>query len=79
MSTANIIDPSELAAMAHQDLACYSIVQWPGFERAAHHEKLISKLEAVERGENQTIDDPSATASWEKSHYQLNFSGLVSW
>ena len=51
MSSANIIDPRQLAAMAHEDLACYSIAQWPQFERARHHELIISKLEAVERGE----------------------------
>ena len=51
MSTASIIDPRELAAMAYRDLACYSIAQFPLFERAPHHERIISKLEAVERGE----------------------------
>jgi predicted phage terminase large subunit-like protein len=51
MSSANIIDPRQLAAMAHEDLACYSTAQWPQFERAPHHELIISKLEAVERGE----------------------------
>jgi predicted phage terminase large subunit-like protein len=51
MSTTSIIDPRELAAMAYRDLACYSIAQYPQFERAPHHELIISKLEAVERGE----------------------------
>jgi len=51
MSNSNIIDPSELVALAHQDLACYAIAQWPQFERAPHHELIISKLEALERGE----------------------------
>jgi hypothetical protein len=51
MSSANIIDPRQLAAMAHEDLACYSIAQWPQFERAPHHELIISRLEAIERGE----------------------------
>ena len=51
MTSINIVDPRQLAAMAHEDLACYSIAQWPQFERAPHHELMISKLEAVERGE----------------------------
>ena len=51
MRSGNIIDPRQLAAMAHEDLACYSTAQWPQFERAPHHELIISKLEAVERGE----------------------------
>jgi predicted phage terminase large subunit-like protein len=51
MTSINIVAPRQLAAMAHEDLACYSIAQWPQFERAAHHELIISKLEAVERGE----------------------------
>jgi len=48
---ATIVDSSQLFALAHVDLACYSIAQFSLFERAPHHEKLISKLEAVERGE----------------------------
>ena len=45
------VDHGQLLALAHEDLACYCIAQWPQFERAAHHELIISKLEAVERGE----------------------------
>jgi predicted phage terminase large subunit-like protein len=51
MSNANVIDPAELFALAHQDLACYAIALWPRFERAPHHELILAKLEAVERGE----------------------------
>jgi predicted phage terminase large subunit-like protein len=42
---------TSLFALSHQDLACYAIAQWPSFELAAHHELIVSKLEAVERGE----------------------------
>ena len=49
--SASAVDHSQLFALAHEDLACYSIAQWPQFERAPHHELIISKLEAVERGE----------------------------
>ena len=51
MTSVNIIDSRQLAALAHEDLACYSILQCPQFERAPHHELIISKLEAVERDE----------------------------
>jgi hypothetical protein len=37
-------------ALAHEELACYSISQLPSFELARHHELIVSKLEAVERG-----------------------------
>jgi hypothetical protein len=51
MSTGNVIGQSDLLALAHEDLACYAIAQCPQFERAHHHELIISRLEAVERGE----------------------------
>src|ERR1700674_4503053 len=51
MSTRNVIGHSDLLALAHEDLACYAIAQWARFERAHHHELIISRLEAVERGE----------------------------
>jgi predicted phage terminase large subunit-like protein len=41
----------QLFALAHQDLACYAIAQLPTFELARHHELIVAKLEAVERGE----------------------------
>jgi predicted phage terminase large subunit-like protein len=49
--SASAVDHSQLLSLAYEDLACYSIAQWPQFERAPHHELIISKLEAVERGE----------------------------
>jgi predicted phage terminase large subunit-like protein len=51
MSTGNIAVSVDLLALPHTDLACYAIAQWPQFERAHHHELIISRLEAVERGE----------------------------
>ena len=51
MSSANIAQPIQLLACAREDLACYSVAQWPQFERAPHHELMNSKLEGVERGE----------------------------
>ena len=51
MSSASIVDHGQLLAFAHEDVACYAIAQWPQFERAPHHELIIAKLEAVERGE----------------------------
>jgi hypothetical protein len=41
----------QLFALAHQDLACYAIAQLHTFELARHHELIVAKLEAVERGE----------------------------
>jgi predicted phage terminase large subunit-like protein len=49
--SASAVDHGQLLSLAYEDLACYSIAQWPQFERAPHHELIISKLEAVERGE----------------------------
>ena len=49
--SASAVDHGQLFALAHEDLACYSIAQCPQFERAPHHELIISKLEAVESGE----------------------------
>jgi predicted phage terminase large subunit-like protein len=40
----------QLLALAHEDLACYAISQYPSFELARHHELIVSKLEGVERG-----------------------------
>jgi hypothetical protein len=42
---------SEILGLASVDLACYSVALWPGFEVARHHQTIIEKLEAVERGE----------------------------
>ena len=50
--TQEITAPShQLFALAHEDLACYAILQFPSFELARHHELIVSKLEAVEREE----------------------------
>lgn len=37
--------------LARNDLACYCLAMWRGFELAAHHQLIIDKLESVERGE----------------------------
>jgi len=47
-------DPTQLQqllSLARTDLACYIVAMWPPFLRAPHHEAIIAKLEAVERGE----------------------------
>ena len=51
MSAEHPIETRDLLALAREDLACYAIAQWPQFERAQHHELIISRLEAVERSE----------------------------
>lgn len=42
---------TEHFALTHEDLACYSIALSPQFELARHHELIVSRLEALERGE----------------------------
>jgi len=42
---------SEILQLAAVDLACYCLAVWPGYEIARHHQAIIEKLEAVERGE----------------------------
>ena len=51
MSNKRSIESGDLLALARQDLGCYAAAQWPRFKLAAHHKLMISKLEAVERGE----------------------------
>jgi predicted phage terminase large subunit-like protein len=51
MSTGNTAESRHLLALAHEDLACYAIAQWPQFELARHHGLIVSRLEAVERGQ----------------------------
>jgi predicted phage terminase large subunit-like protein len=41
----------QLLALAHGDLACYAAALCPQFSLAPHHNLIISRLEAVERGE----------------------------
>jgi predicted phage terminase large subunit-like protein len=45
------IEMQQLLALAHQDLACYALALSPQFELAHHHEQIVSRLEAIERGE----------------------------
>jgi hypothetical protein len=51
MTQENTTSSQQLLALAHEDLACYAISQYSSFELARHHELIVSKLEAVERGE----------------------------
>ncbi len=51
MSIRHSIESEALLALARQDLACYVAALWPPFKLASHHKLIISKLEAVERGE----------------------------
>src|SRR6202007_1522448 len=44
-------DTGQLLGLATEDLACYAAVQWSSFELAQHHSLIVSKLEAVERGQ----------------------------
>lgn len=41
----------ELLLLAAEDLAVYTVANWPGFVMAKHHEMVVEKLEAVRRGE----------------------------
>jgi hypothetical protein len=40
-----------LLDVAADDLACYATAMYPEFALAAHHELIVRKLEAIERGE----------------------------
>jgi predicted phage terminase large subunit-like protein len=42
---------NEILRLASIDLGCYAVAMWPDFEVARHHQIIIEKLEAVERGE----------------------------
>jgi hypothetical protein len=44
-------DHQEILSLAHDDLACYAVAMWRGFELAAHHRLIVDRLEGVERGE----------------------------
>ena len=55
MTSTNIIEPTVLFALAHEDLACYAIAQFPQFERPHHIELILRKLEAVECGKNKRL------------------------
>ena len=41
----------EILQLVRDDLACYAVAMWPRFELAAHHQLIVDRLEAVERGE----------------------------
>jgi predicted phage terminase large subunit-like protein len=41
----------EHLALAHEDLACYAVALSLQFQLAPHHELIVSRLEAIERGE----------------------------
>ena len=45
------ISAHSMLFLARDDLACYSLAQWPVFELGAHHRIIVDKLEAVERGD----------------------------
>ena len=45
------LETQQVLALAREDLACYAVALWPQFELARHHERIVSGLEAVERGE----------------------------
>ena len=52
------LQPTEMQqvlALAHQDLACYAMALWPRFELASHHSLIVSRLEAVERGQESRL------------------------
>lgn len=44
-------DAQQILALAHHDLACFAVALWPQFSLAPHHNLIVSRLEAVERGE----------------------------
>jgi predicted phage terminase large subunit-like protein len=44
-------DDQLILPLVRDDLACYAIAMWPRFELAAHHQLIVERLEAVERGE----------------------------
>jgi predicted phage terminase large subunit-like protein len=46
-----VSETAQVLALAHEDLACYGIAQWPQFKLAKHHELIVGKLETVERGQ----------------------------
>src|ERR1022692_2065680 len=46
-----LMNTTEMLALARTDLACFAIASFPGFELAEHLKIVIERLEAVERGE----------------------------
>ena len=45
------LELQQVLPLAREDLACCAVALWPQFELARHHERIVSGLEAVERGE----------------------------
>jgi hypothetical protein len=45
------INPESVLPLAANDLACYALAVWPGFELARHISLLVDRLQDVERGE----------------------------
>lgn len=43
-------DDQGILQLVRDDLACYAAAMWPRFELAAHHQLIVERLEAVERG-----------------------------
>jgi len=50
MSSKYPIKRKDLWTFARADLACYAMALYPKFKLAKHHELIISRLEAIERG-----------------------------
>ena len=44
-------DHQDILRLVRDDLACYAVAMWPRFELAAHHQLIVERLEALERGE----------------------------
>jgi predicted phage terminase large subunit-like protein len=45
------VNNDEILILARSDLACYAAALWPPFKLAAHHNLIVDRLEAVERGD----------------------------
>ena len=75
-------DPTQLQqllALARIDFACYSVAMLPQFLRAPHVERIIAKLEAVERGDISRLMIFLPPRHGKISRQQHELSGLVSW
>jgi len=77
MSNSNIIDPSELVALAHQDLACYAIAQMASVRAGASPR--IDNFEARGLGarRNHALNDFAAAAARQVGHEQFYFASMV--
>jgi len=43
-------EEAQILLFARESLACYATAMWGGFEKAAHHQRIIDKLELLELG-----------------------------